>query len=97
MRKTVNEAKTAYTYYLEEKMNKIFGMVKNDKVSLEDMKRNIRNYIWNASYSYEDNGKTVYTKKKWFIETMNSMDNKSDLFFFCRNSVNKAKQTYTTR
>ena len=47
--KTVNELKNAYTYYLEGKMNKIYGMAINDDISLDDMKRNIRNCLQRKS------------------------------------------------
>ena len=95
--KTVNEVKNAYTYYLEEKLNKIYGMSMNDEVSLDDMKRNIRNYVWDAAYSYKENGKTVFTKKKWFLDTVSNISSKKELYFLCRNSVNKARQTIATK
>ena len=95
--KTVNEVKNAYTYYLEEKLNKIYGMSVNGQVSLSDMKKNIRNYVWNATYSYKENGQTMFTKKKWFLDTVDSMNSKKDLYFLCRNSVNKARQTIASK
>lgn len=95
--KTVNEVKNAYTYYLEEKLNKIYGMSVNGQVSLLDMKKNIRNYVWNATYSYKENGQTMFTKKKWFLDTVDSMNSKKDLYFLCRNSVNKARQTIASK
>ena len=91
--KMVDEVKNSYTYYLENKLNKIYYMSKCRDVSLEIMKKNIRNYIWDATYSYTHNGKTMYTKKKWFLETMDEIDSKKDLFFFCQNSIRKAQQT----
>ena len=93
MTKYVDEVKNSYTYYLEQKLNKIYGMWTNKDVSIEDMKRNIRNYIWDATYSYKQNGKTMYTKKKWFLETVDEIDTKSGLYYLCRNSIKKAQQT----
>ena len=91
--KTVDQVKNAYTYYLEDKLNKIYYMSRSSVVSLDDMKRNIRSYIWDAAYSYTQSDTTMYTKKKWFLDTMNNITNKKDLFFLCRNSIRKAQQT----
>lgn len=91
--KTVNQVKNAYTYYLEDKMKQIYGMRKNDNVSLESMKGIIKSYIKDAKYSYKENGYTLLTKKQWFISTLNSLENKDSVYFFCRNSVRKAKET----
>lgn len=86
----VNQIKNAYTYYLDHKLNKLYAMSINNNVTLDAMRKNIRNYIWNAIYSYPQNN---YTKKKWFLNTVYSINNKYDLYMFCRNSVNKARIT----
>jgi len=91
--KTVNQVKRAYTFYLEEKLNKLYSQMVNDNVSLEDMKRNVRNYIYNASYSYQDNGRTIYTKKRWFTNTLNDLSSKQGVYFLCLNSVRRARAT----
>lgn len=92
--KTVNKVLSSYTYYLEPKMNKIYSQMINDNVSLEAMKKNIRNYIWSASYSWtSENGQKYFTKKKWFLETLGTLETKKSVYFLCKNSVNKAKET----
>ena len=91
--KYVDEVKNSYTYYLEKKLNKIYGMWTNNSVSLDDMKRNIRNYIWDATYSYKVGTKTMYTKKKWFLDTVDTIGSKKELYYLCRNSIKKAQQT----
>lgn len=91
--KTVNQNKKAYTYYLEEKLGKLYSQMVNAKVSLEDMKRNVRNYIYDATYSYKSNGQTMFTKKKWFTETLNDIDSKQGVYFLCLNSVRRARAT----
>lgn len=90
LNKTVNEIKSAYTYYLEQKRPQIYGMMVRKDVSLDVMKKNIANYIFNASYKTADG---TPTKKKWFLETMNKMISKKDIYWFCINSINKAKTT----
>lgn len=96
--KTVDEMATSYTYYLEPKIGKLYAQMVRDDVSLEDMKRNVRNYVWNANYSWTSmNGQKHYTKKKWFLETLNSLETKKDVYFLCRNSINKAKETLASR
>lgn len=92
--KTVNKVLSSYTYYLEPKMNKIYSQMINDNVSLEDMKKNIRNYIWSAGYYWaSENGQKYFTKKKWFLETLDTLETKKSVYFLCKNSVNKAKET----
>ncbi len=91
--KTVNQIKRAYTFYLEEKLNKLYSQMVNSKVSLEDMKRNVRNYIYPASYSYQSNGRTIYTKKRWFTNTLNDLSSKQGIYFLCLNSVRRARAT----
>lgn len=88
--KTVNEIGTAYTYYLENKIKQIWSMSENREVSIEDMKKNIRHYIWNAAYKTADG---TLTKKQWFIDTVNGMSSKKDIYWFCVNSINKARET----
>lgn len=91
--KTVNEVGTSYTSYLAPKLGKIYAKSINPNISLDTMKKNIRNYIWNAAYSFEDEtGRTEYTKKRRFLNTANSIDDKTKLYFLCLNSVKKAKQ-----
>lgn len=96
--KTVDEMATSYAYYLEPKIGKLYAQMVRDDVSLEDMKRNVRNYVWNANYSWTSmNGQKHFTKKKWFLETLASLETKKDVYFLCRNSINKAKETLASR
>jgi hypothetical protein len=90
---TVNELPNAYTYYLEEKLGKLYSQMLNKNVSVEDMKKNVYNYIWNSVYSFKKNGVTVYTKKKWFVETLRELESKKQIYFLCRNSVKRARET----
>ena len=92
-KKTVNEVSPAYTHYLEPKLGKLYVQMANPKVSLSDMKRNVRNYIYPARYSFKSNGQVVYTKKRWFMDTLKELTLKSQVYFFCLNSVNKARET----
>ena len=91
--KTVNELKNSYAYYIEAKLNKIYAMSKLDTVSLDAMKKNVKNYVYNATYSYQENGQTYYTKKQEFLDNVDSMKDKSELARYCYNVVNKAKDT----
>ena len=91
--KTVNEVKNSYTYYLQEKLPEINRMLYGKEISLDDMKRNIKNYIWNATYSYKVNGQTKYTKKQWFLSQVDQCPNKMKLYYLCVNSIMKAEET----
>lgn len=92
--KTVNEISKSYTYYLEPKLRQIYGMSVINKVSIETMKRNIYNYIYNAtSYYTNDYGEMVPTKKAEFLNKIKNMTTKKEIYLYCRNSVNKAKKT----
>ncbi len=91
--KTVNEVQPSYTHYLEPKLGKLYAQMYNKNVSVEDMKRNVNNYIYPARYSFKQNGRTVYTKKKWFKEELESLETKKQVFRLCYNSVNKARIT----
>lgn len=94
MYSTVNETKRAYTYYLEQKMKQIWGMWQNKKVSLETMKKNIFNYIFDAASYYIDTaGNKVPMKKQEFLKNVEAMVSKEDVYWYCYNSVNKAKRT----
>lgn len=96
--KTVDEMATSYAYYLEPKIGKLYTQMVRDDVSLEDMKRNVRNYVWNANYSWTSkDGQKHFTKKKWFLETLASLETKKAVYFLCRNSINKAKETLASR
>ena len=96
--KTVDEMVTSYTYWLEPKIGKLYAQMIRDDISLDDMKRNVRNYVWNANYSWtSENGQKHFTKKKWFLETLNSLETKKDVYFLCRNSINKAKETFAAQ
>ena len=88
--KTVNEVKNAYTYYLQPKLGKIYSMSKNKKISLDVMKAIIKNYVRPARYGWPVGNKT---KLPWFKETVDEISSKKELYFFCLNSVNKAKRT----
>jgi hypothetical protein len=88
--KTVNEVKNAYTFYLQPKLGKIYSMSKNDNVSLDTMKNIVRSYIKPAKYSYPTGN---LTKKAWFQDELDSLTTKKQVYFLCRNSVNKAKET----
>ena len=90
---TVNEVSRSYTYYLEEKLGKIYSMSVSRSVPLEAMRRNIFNYIYDAQMSYPTASGKVYTKKKWFLDQVNSIDDKKQLYWLCRNSVMKARRT----
>ena len=93
--RTVNEVSRCYTYYLEQKINKIYSQMTNEDVSIEDMRRNIKSYIYPSLYSFysKKSGKLTYTKKKWFIEQLNSSKTKKQIYFLCRNSIRKARET----
>ena len=91
--KTVNQVKPAYTHYIQPKLGKLYAQMKNESVSTEDMKRNIRNYIYPARYSFKQNGRTIYTKKAWFLNELDNIETKQGLYFFCVNSVRRAKET----
>ena len=91
--KTVNEVKRAYTFYLKLKLGKLYAQMLNKSVSLDAMKKNVKNYIFDAGYSYKQNGKTCFTEKKWFIETLNNLETKQQVYLFCLNSVKKAQET----
>ena len=91
--KTVNQNKKAYTYYLEEKLGKLYSQMVNPNVSLDNMKRNVKNYIYDATYSYKVNGQTQLTKKKWFVDTLEDIDTKKGIYFLCLNSVRRARAT----
>lgn len=91
--KTVNEVQPSYTHYLEPKLGKLYSQMTNQNVSVEDMKQNVRNYIYPARYSFKQNGRVVYTKKKWFKEELESLETKKQVYFLCRNSVRKAQET----
>ena len=88
--KTVNEVKRAYTFYLEGKLGKIYSMAHNKNVSLEAMKNIVKSYTKPATYSYPIK---QHTKLKWFKETVDSITSKTQLYYLCRNSVNKARLT----
>ena len=90
---TVNEVKQAYTYYLEEKLGKIFSMSKNKAVSLNVMQGIVKSYIAKARYSYPTKHGKKLTKKQWFLDQVDSAESKKSLYFLCLNSVNKARQT----
>jgi len=91
--KTVNEVLPSYTHYLEPKLGKLYFQMASSSVPLENMKKNIRNYVYPARYSYSKDGQVYYTKKKWFLDKIDNMNTKSQLYMFCRNSVRKAKET----
>lgn len=92
-KKTVNEIQQSYTFYLEPNLGKLYYQMINPNISIEDMKRNVNNYIYPASYSFTKNGQTFYTKKKWFKEELAKLETKKQIYFLCRNSVRKAKET----
>lgn len=95
--KTVNEVRNSYTYYLEPKLRQIYGMSVMKKVSIDMMKRNIYNYIYNATAYYTDDcGKRVPTKKAEFLNKINNMESKKEIYWYCRNSANKARKTLVT-
>lgn len=95
--KTVNEIARSYTYYLEPKISKLYGMCKNRNVSLDDMKKNVFNYIYDAStYYYDSNGKKVNMKKVEFLDNVNSMKTKYEIYWYCVNSVRRARATLAT-
>jgi len=91
--KTVNEIKPSYTFYIEPKLGKLYSQLKNENVSVDDMKRNVRNYIYDSLYSYVVNGKVHYMKKRWFIGELESLETKKQVYFLCLNSVNKSRET----
>lgn len=91
--KTVNNVKNSYTFYLEPKIQKLYAMMVNEDIPLEAMKHNIKLYIEPAKYSYQVKGQTYYTKKKWFLEEVELATTKQQLYYLCRNSVRKAKET----
>lgn len=95
--KTVNQIKPAYTFYLEPKLGKLYSQMTNRNVTVEDMKRNVRNYIYDARYSFTSNGRVQFTKKHWFLDELESLETKKQVYFLCRNSVNKAKETEVRR
>jgi len=90
MQKTVNQVKNAYTFYLQPKLGKIYSMSKNNNVELEAMKRIVKSYVKEARYSYPVN---QLTKLQWFKNTVDEIDSKKQLYFFCRNSVRRAQAT----
>lgn len=88
--KTVNQIKPAYTHYIEPNLGKIYSMSKNNDVSLRMLKNIIKSYIKPARYSYPVGN---LTKKDWFQNELESLTTKRQVYFLCRNSVNKARQT----
>ena len=88
--KTVNEVRNAYTFYLQPKLGKIYAMAHNKNVDLETMKNIVRSYIKPAKTTYPVNNQM---KKVWFKKVIDEIETKEDLYFLCRNSVNKAKRT----
>lgn len=92
--KTVDESALAYTYYLKPKLSKIYAQAFYYNVSVDELKKNVYNYIYKAAYSWKDsNGKTHFTRKKEFIENLNALENNAEIYWYCVNSVNKAKIT----
>jgi len=89
-RLTVNEVRNAYTFYLQPNLGKIYSMAHNNKVSLEAMKNIVKSYIQPATTTYPIKQNT---KKVWFKNTIDSLESKQELYYLCRNSVNKAKDT----
>lgn len=95
---TVNEVSKSYTYYLEPKLKQIYRMSVMKKVSIDTMRKNIRNYIYNATTYYTDDyGKRVPTKKVEFLDKINDMESKKEIYWYCRNSVDKARATAVIR
>lgn len=95
---TVNEVSKSYTYYLEPKLKQIYRMSVMKKVSIDTMRKNIRNYIYNATTYYTDDyGKRVPTKKVEFLDKINDMESKKEIYWYCRNSVDKARETAVIR
>lgn len=93
MSKTVNEVRPAYTYYLEPKLDKIYAMAFLNDATLEDMKRNIKHYVAPARSSYTKNGVKHVMKKVWFLNELDKLETKQEVFNLCNNSVNKARAT----
>lgn len=95
--KTVNEVKNSYTYYLESKLKQIYWMSVIKQVRIDWMKKNIYNYIYNATTYYTDDcGNKVSTKKVEFLNKINNMKSKKEIYWYCKNSVNKARKTIVT-
>ena len=64
------------------------------KVSIETMRKNIYNYIYNATtYYINDYGNRVPTKKVEFLKNINNMETKKEIYWYCLNSINKARET----
>lgn len=90
--KTVNEVKNAYTFYLEKKMPKIYGMWKSNSIPIESMRKNIKSYIVKATYQYTDAcGNICFTRKKDFVESIDTLQSKEDIYWRCFNAVRCAK------
>ena len=89
-KRTVNEVRNAYTFYLQPKLGKIYSMSRNPNVSLDAMKAIVRSYIKPAKYSYPVNN---LMKKAWFQNVITDIETKEDVYYLCRNSVRKAKRT----
>lgn len=92
--KTVNEIKNSYAHYLVPKIRQIYGMSVLRKVSIEAMRKNIYNYIYDApAYYTDESGNRLPTKKVEFLKNIDNMDTKKEIYRYCLNSVNKARKT----
>lgn len=95
--KTVNKVRNSYTYYLEPNLRQIYWMSVMKQVRIDWMKKFIYNYIYDATTYYTDDyGKKVPTKKVEFLNKINNMKSKKEIYWYCRNSVNKARKTIVT-
>ena len=91
--KTVNQVKPAYTYYLEPKLNQIYAMAFLNSATLDGMKKNVRRYIAPARRTYKVNGVKHNMKKVWFLDELDKLETKKEVFFLCNNSVKRARAT----
>lgn len=90
----VVEHANSYTYYLEPNIKKIYAQAFYYDVDVDILRQRIKNYIYPAAYSFTNSkGKKQYTKKKWFLEALDNCGNNSELYWLCKNSIEKAAVT----
>lgn len=90
--KSVAQLPNSYAYHLfvhEKDIEAMYHM----NVSLDQLKACIMTYIKPAAYSFKQNGKTIYTKKKQFIENINNCENSYEVINYVRNTIKKAFNT----
>ena len=90
--KTVVSCRNTYAYYLKPNMKKRYAQAYIFNKPVEQLKSVVRSYIYPATYSYVDaGGKRQYTRKKDFIDSLNSCENNHEIYWLCYNTVKCAE------